>query len=539
MSGLAPIIGAAALAGCQPAAPAPTPTPSRGPAGPPTAEPTPAADARATPVAGSARVGGSVVWAADADPVSLDPYAATSDAALQAWGDVTYQSLTMFDDKLRVVPALAEAWTNPDPTTWLFKLRRGVRFHDGHELEPADVVFWYERIAASADSGAFAPIRKVEPTGASSVRVTLDSPHAPLLATFAGLRGSAIVSRRSAGQLDLARHAVGTGPFKIVEYVPGRHISYARHADYWERPLPYLDAVRLELAGAPAERVSALRSGQLRYAIVTPDEASQLADARSVRIVSGPGARQWVHHLNVARPPFHDVRVRRAVALALDRRAAVERLFGGHARLSGPIPTGLQEWGIAVDRLPYRRDLAAARGLLTEAGLPDGFATVIVTTAELAPRGISTLLAEQLRAIGVQADVHVVDRGAILQLMQARDFDVVADGNGFWPDPDGYLTPTYRGGGPRHLSAWSSDTFDGLIDRARTTVEPPDRAKLYEDAQAILLDEVPSIWWCTEDRLEAMHDSQQGYKPSFTGRRAALKTTWIDRSDRTREQGGR
>ena len=485
------------------------------------------------PAAGAPRPGGSTVWAADADPSSLDPHAPSSDAALQAWGDLTYQSLTMFDEKLRIVPALAESWTHPDPTTWIFNLRRGVRFHDGHELDAEDVVFWHQRVTATATGAAgpeaFARIQKVEPAGTYSVRMTLSAPHAPLLVAFAGLRGSAIVSRRSAAQVDLARQALGTGPFRIAEYVPGSHITYLKHADYWEHGLPYLDTVTLKLVAAGADRVAALRDGRVRYASVSPDEARQLADARDVRVLAGTGPRQWVHHLNTARAPFHDVGVRRAVALALDRRAVVERVFGGQGALTGPIPTGLQDWALPSERLAYHRDLSAAKDLLVEAGLDGGFATVIVTTADSAMLGTSTALAEQLRGIGIRADVHRVDRGALLQLMQAGDYDIVADGSSSSLEPDDYLTPIYRSGGPRNVSRWSSEAFDELVDHARTAIEPPERKRLYDDAQAILLQEVPSIWWCTENTLEALHASHRGYAPSFAGRRTFLKTTWLDR----------
>ncbi len=495
-------------------------------------ESTPPPAARRTSQVAATRSGGSTVWGASAAPISLDPHASTSEAALLVWGDLVYQGLTMFDQNFKVVPALAESWTNPDPTTWLFTLRRGVRFHDSQELRADDVVFWHQRITAAAtaapDRAGFAAIAAVEPVGMYRVRVTLNTPYAPLLTLLAGLRGSAIVSSRAMHNFDLERETAGTGPFRVAEYVAGSHVTYTRHGEYWERDLPYLQTVTLKLVSDAVDLVDELRSGRVRHASIGPDQARELADARDVRVLEAPGARQWVHHVNVGRPPFDDVRVRRAVALALDRRAAYERVFGGRAVLTGPIPPGLTSWATPSERLPYRHDLGAARLLLAEAGLPEGFDTVVVTADEPRSLGLSTILAEQLRGIGVRAQVHRVNRGSLLQLMQARDYDIVADENGFSPDPDGYLTPTYARDGARNLSRWGSERFDQLLQAARTTIEPPTRQRLYEEAQRTLLDEAPSIWWCAENQLEALHHSQKGYHQSYTGRSTFLKTTWVE-----------
>ena len=510
--------------------PEPKPTPTTSAAGKP--------GAQATPALGPPKPGGSVVWAAEADPLDLDPHTAASFPSLQAWADLTYQSLVMFDENLKIVPCLAEAWRlSDDRLTWTFTLRQGVTFHDGSELEAEDVRFWFERIKAPETPApyrtAFSPITKVEPRGKYEVTFTLAAPHAPFLATLASLRGSAIAPRRWRERAGAAARtaAVGSGPFRIAEYVPRRQIRYIRHREYWERGLPYLDEVRLEILPDETQRVEALRSGRVTYAMVGPAAAQQLK--RDLTVLSSPGPAQRVMVFNTQRKPFDDVRVRQAVALVVDRQAAIERALGGEGRLTGPVPTGHGEWAIPPESLPYRRDLATAKHLLNEAGYADGFEATIKTTPEYPSMiGTAALMADQVRALGITLKVDQLEWGALARAVAANDFDLYAHGIGFLPDPDGYLVPHASWGhdpGTLGLTTWQNARYDELVEQARMQLDPGLRKRLYDEAAGIVLHEAPLLWWFTENTIEAIHPSIKGYRQSFTGRRIGLKRTWLDR----------
>ncbi len=520
-----------ATSACQPA-PVPrsdgaaTSAPRAGAAPPSTPAPGGHADSR--------RRGGSLAWAVDAGPSSLDPHRATDEASIRAWADLTYQSLTMFDANLKVAPALAETWTHPDPTTWIFKLREGVRFHNGDELEAADVVFWFERIrageTAAPDRPLFEAVRTVEPRDQYTVAVTLAAPHAPLLSTLAALRGSAIVPRRWAANAKLADDAVGTGPFRIEEYAPGSHMRYVRSPSYWERGLPRLDDVTLRIVPDEEARIAGLRTGEYHVTAVRPAAARQLSSDRTVQLLASAGPRQLVHRLNTQRKPFDDVRVRQAISLAVDRRAAIEQLAGGHASLTGPVPSGHGDWSLAPDRLRYPRDVGRARQLVAEAGYGGSARTTIKTALGHATLlRISTLLAEQLKEIGIEADVAQMDGASLRQTVAARDYDILAAEIPFLPDPDTSLTPPFHSRGADNTAQWSSPRFDELVDTARQTMAPAERKRLYDEAQMTLLDEAPAIWWFAEHNVEALHASVRGYVQSFTGHRGGLKRAWVER----------
>jgi len=496
--------------------------------------------AQAAPPTPTPKTGGVLAWAvgADADPGDLDPYTNRSVASVRAWGDLTYQSLVMYDDQMKLVPALAETWVNTSPTTWTFKLRQGVTFHDGSEFDAEDVRFWFERLMAPATASphraAFAHIAKVEPHGRYEVEFTLTGPYAPFLATFASLNGSAIAPRRwlqGAGAASKTT-AVGSGPFKIAEYVPGSHITYARHAGYWEKRLPYLATVTLSFLRDPDALVTALRDRQVHGATIGADLLARVRSERSLTLVSAAGATQHMTIMNARRKPFDDVRVRQALALVVDRTAVVTQLAGGEGQLTGPIPTGLGSWATPLDELPYQRDLPAARALLADAGHASGFAATIRTTAESpALLGIATLLAEQLRPLGITLTTEQVSGSTLATAHRTHDFDLLAYIAGLQPDPDGYLSAIYHANGAQNASGWQNRRFDDAVNAARTVLDPGQRRALYNAASGILFDEAPHIWWFTENRLavvQADPPTVRGYVPAYNGQRGLLKTAWLD-----------
>jgi peptide/nickel transport system substrate-binding protein len=479
-----------------------------------------------------------VSWAAEADPVNLDPHTSASFSSVQTWGDLTYQSLVMFDEHLEIVPCLAEAWTvSDDRLTWTFKLRQGVTFHDGSPFEAEDVTFWFDRTKAPETAAPykswFSQIAHVKPKGKHEVEFTLSAPYAPFLATFAAMRGSAMVPRRWMQRAGAAARtsAVGSGPFKIAEYVPGSRIRYVRHPDYWEKGRPYLDEVTFTIIPDEAQRVEALRSGRVKYAAIGPAAAQELK--RELTVLSSAGPSQQLTSFNTTRQPFDDVRVRQAIALTVDRTAAIEQMLGGEGRLTGPMPTGHGDWPVPPNALPSGKDLARARELLAEAGYPDGFEATIKTTLDQpALFRTSSVLANQVQAIGITLHVERLAWGALAAAVEAGNFDLHATEIGFLPDPDHYFSlytsQAVLPGRPA-FTAWQHTRYTEIVDQARTVMDPGARKALYNEATAILLHEAPSIWWFTENTIEAVHPSVKGYRQSFTGRRLGLKETWLDR----------
>jgi peptide/nickel transport system substrate-binding protein len=520
--------------------PTPEPKPTAAPPAPapkPTLSTTPGQGEAAAVPSGPPKQGGKLVAAAEAGPADLDPYADNSLVARQAWGGLVYQGLVMYDEHLTLVPCLAEAWVNTGPTTWTFKLRQGVRFHDGSEFEAEDVRVWFERVArpAAAQSSTWpGVVARVEPRGRYEVEVTLAAPYAPLLASLAGLRRSAIAPRgwlqRAGGSLKTT--AVGSGPFKIAEYVPGSHIRYVKHPDYWETGLPHLDEIVLEIEPTEQARAAALRSGQVRYAVLGPGAERPLRSETSLAVRSSPGPTQLVTQVNASRPPFDDVRVRQAIGLAVDRKQAVEKVLSGGGLLTGPMPTGHGTWALDPDALPYRHDPTEARRLLTDAGHSDGFeATIRLASDAPLASSLAALLTDQLRAVGIALRTERLDEAALGKARQTRDFDLLSENVDFLLDPDDYFRRYATGGsanGGDGFPIWANARYDEAIEQARSVLDPGQRKLLYDEAAGILLEEVPSIWWCTTNRVEILQTGVKGYAQTYTGLRTGLTAAWLD-----------
>jgi peptide/nickel transport system substrate-binding protein len=200
---------------------------------------------------GTPKRGGTLIAAQEVDPVSLDPHTNSNFSALQGYEQI-YESLTGYDEKTNLVPALAERWeiTNGGKT-YTFHLRPNVKFHNGQTMTAEDVKYSVERIldpkTASPWRNWLDPIKDMKIVDAGTIQMHLDAPYPALLGSFAGMRASAIIPKGLAERENLKIKAVGTGPFKLVEYVPQDHITYARNPDYWDKPLPYLDGLVLKV----------------------------------------------------------------------------------------------------------------------------------------------------------------------------------------------------------------------------------------------------------------------------------------------------
>lgn len=507
--------------------------PAASPAAAPAAQPTPPKATAAT-----VKRGGSIIIAQENDPVSLDGQKAQNYSAVQAI-EFTYESLTMYDDKLNVVPALAASWENPDPQTYLFKLRDGVKFHNGKELDAEDVKYSFDRLlakeTASPNLSWFDSIDKLEATSKNTVKMTLKNPYPPILANIAALRGSQIMPAGAAEKANLQMTAVGTGPFKIVEYVPQDHVTYQANPDYWDKGMPYVKDMTMKIMVDEDARVAGLRAGQIDYAFLSAEGKNRLKDTKDVTVLEGPRAWLVVHEYNCSRTPLNDVRVRQAIALAVDRQEVIDKAASGAGVLSGPVATGHTDWWIPPEDLKakyYKQDIAKAKQLLANAGLPNGFKTTIKCSPQY-PEFVSAtvVFAEQLKKIGIEAQIIQLEWGQFIKEVGAAgsfNFDIQTTARTFYPDPDVYLYQFYHSKGKLN-SGYRNAKIDDLLDQGRNVLDHAKRRDIYLQAQDILLQEYPQLWWYVGKNIEGLRNTVKDYAQSFSSRRFSLKHAWLDK----------
>jgi len=496
--------------------------------------------ARAASV-GTPRRGGVLIAAQEIDPVSLDPHTNSNFSALQGYEHV-YESLTGFDEQTNVIPALAEKWeiTNGGKT-YTFHLRPNVRFHNGQTMTADDVKYSVDRVldpkTASPYASWISPVKEVRIVDPLTVQMNLDAPSPNLLAAFAALRASGIMPKGYAERENLKVRAIGTGPFKLVEYVPQDHITYARHTDYWDKPLPYLDGMTFKTLTEETVRLAALRAGQVQYAALSAQGVAQLLGAPGIVVMKAPNAWVMSHHINATRKPLDDARVRRALRMAVDTNEVIQKAVYGAGVPSGPVPTGYGDWALDPKTLPYLKpDLDGAKKLLAEAGYPNGGFTVEIECSPEYPEFVASSLVVQdaLRKLNVTAQVQQMEWGAYVR---SRDREVVtqgreggqvfASGYTFRPGPDGYLDYYFSVRGAYNDGTYYSAKLESLMAQARSISNHDQRRSLYVEIQRIVLEDAPNWWWYTKYNIEALPSKVQGYRQSFTARRIFLKKTWI------------
>jgi len=482
--------------------------------------------------AGEPKPGGILQGAFELDPLSLDPHTNSNFSSLQGF-EHCYESLTTYDEEMNVIPALAEQWEiAEDGLTYTFTLRPDVKFHNGKTMTGDDVKYSIERVlnpeTASPWRSWLSAINEITVVEPLLVEMKLSEPYPDLLSSFAAMRASAIIPEGLAEEVNLQTTAVGTGPFKLVEYVPQDHITYERFDEYWGQPLPYLDGMVFKILSEENVRLAALQAGQIKYAAISAQGAEQLKNASNIQVLQSPYAWVDLTYVNVSRPPLNDARVRRAMRMAVNTNEMIQKGVFGAGVPSGPVPTGYGDWYLDPESLPYLEpDIEGAKALLAEAGYA-GERLVINCSPQYPDFVANAVVMQQaFQAIGMNVEINQMEWGAQNAAYNAKDYDLSNSANTFRPGPDGYIYAYFHTDGNLN-SGYSNPELDTLIEQARSTSDHDERVRLYTQIQQMLLEESPDFWWYVKYNIEAVANDLQGYVQSFTGRRMFLKQAWLN-----------
>jgi peptide/nickel transport system substrate-binding protein len=456
--------------------------------------------------------------ATDQSPVGLDPHVATS-FATQLITSTVYEGLTAIDAGLHVVPALAQSWTvSPDGKSYRFQLHPGVSFHNGRALTPADVVASIARVrdpkTGSPYASRFTAISAVEADGNDAVRITLGQPSAPFLAQLASL---AIVPPEAVP--DLARHPVGTGPFKFREWIPDTSITLDRNAAYWDQGLPKLASVTFNIVPEAATRLLGIQSGTYRM-LPSLDAATVAAldGSTRVKVLQVQDLAYSLIGLNASKPPFDKPEVRQAVNFAVDRAQIADAAYFGKAVPAGPLSPALHDWALPVADFPcYHSDPAQAKKLLQGAGLQLPVKVTLNVLGSLQQVvDVAQVVQAEMNKAGFDVTLNVQEQGRFIQDWRAGNFEAFASLNSGGPDPDDYFGRTFATGGATNVFKYSNPTLDKLLADARTSQDPAARKQMYDQAQRILACEGPAVHLTYGTLFTAIRADVQGYEPNAT-----------------------
>ena len=419
------------------------------------------------------------------EPPHLDPTAGAAAAIDEVVYANIFEGLTRIDRDGAVRPALAESWTvSDDGLTYSFRLREGVKFHDGTGFDSADVVFSFERAmaedSANAQKGLFEPIASVAAPDPASVVITLKRPTGHFLFNL-GWGDTVIVAPESAG--GNKAEPIGTGPFKFKRWVKGDRVELVRNEAYWGQPVALASAT-IKIIPDAAAAVAAMLAGDVdAFANFPAPESMSLfeADPR-FKVVIGSTEGETILSTNNGRAPFDDLRVRRAIAHALDRQAVIEGAMFGYGT---PIGSHFAPHHPAYVDLTgrYPRDLDKARKLLAEAGYPEGFkATIKLPPPTYARRG-GEIIAAQLAKIDIELEIIPVEWGQWLeQVFRGLDYDLTIVSHTEPMDIGIYARDTY-------YFDYKSPAFKAIMDRLTGAVGEAERYALMGEAQRKLADD--------------------------------------------------
>jgi len=462
------------------------------------------------------RNGGELVMMVPAEPPSYDGHREGTFGTVHPLAP-HYNTLLRIDPTdrtgTRPVGDLADSWTiSPDGLTYTFKLRQGVRFHDGSPMTSRDVKASYDKIifptggVISARKGTYQAVEVVEAPDPQTVRFRLKWPETSFLVNlaspFSWIFKADILARDMRWY---ETNVMGTGPFKFVEHVKGSHWVAKKNPDYWDKGKPYLDGYRALFISSSSAQVAALRGerAHAQFRGLSPVDRDILVQALGAKITvqESPWDCVSLVAFNHERKPFDDKRVRRALTLALDRHGASRSL----SRITvvkevGGIQVPGTPWATPPAELEklagYGRDVAAsraeARRLLREAGVPDGFAFTFKNRGLPQPyEPVGIWLIDQWRQIGLTVRQEVVEASAMVSVLRKGDFDVASDAQcNFVVEPDMDISKFQSVGvSDNNYGRYKDPVLDDLYIKQARAVDPEERRRHLRAFEKRLLDE--------------------------------------------------
>lgn len=499
------------------------------------------------------KVGGRLVWGNPYGPTTFDPVFCNEEGGINVIHQV-FLALLARDADNNLIPSLALSYENPDNLTWVFKLRKGVMWHDDNavfekgksrEVTAADVKYTFERILDPATKspriGLISNVAKVEVVDTHTVKITTKQPDAFLAENLPSVY---IIPKEAIDKLGpekFARNPVGSGPFKFVEFVPDSHVRLVRNDLYWNKP--YLDELLMKVIPDQNVLLVALESNDVQVArlIPSPEVPRIKADSR-YRAYPTPTSVYRYAAFNCEKPLFKDPKVRRALALALDIDSGIKAIFpeGVAIRAYGPVPKGILGWDNDLKDLwqggkdKAKQELEALGwkpgpdGILQKDGQKMQF-TIKTSSMDPNRQKFAVIISQQWKEIGVKADVLTLEWGTLVADANSGNTDVFVLGGYSGASGMGFLFHSKNHGAGGNSSRYTNKQVDELIDKGSVTVDAAQREKIWKQAQRLIVSEYAHIPLYHELMYQATSARVNEYIPSMTFN-SVKNNTWLTKN---------
>jgi peptide/nickel transport system substrate-binding protein len=505
--------------------------------------------------------GGTFRLRSHVQPVHFDPHATLASSTMIPLS-FAYSRLVKIKAGSSVVPGtqpveadLAESWERQGDAVYVFKLKKGVRFHpkpplNGRELTAGDVKFTYERFLAptNPNRGTLEVLDKIDAVDQYTVKFTLKEPFAWFVEALAST-STWIVAKESVekhGDLKKPESVIGTGPWMLERYDPGTRLSFVRNPSYFVSGLPYVDNVEITIDTDPASGFAAFLAGKYdfgpEYGMVVRRSDLEVAKQRKPNLQTRDytvvfGGITW---LKLDQEPFKDLRVRRALGLASSWREILETSAWalGHGLPNTAVPAALKDWALPVEQLSaegrrlYEQDTAGAKRLLAEAGFPSGIKFPLETTPGYGPDYVDAVQIglKNWKAAGIDAELKMKEYGAYISSTIFGKFEKVATGLfGAWTDPDSYLYRYYLPGQPLNAAGVNDPKLTDMIKLQRRTFDVARRKELVYDIQRYVAQQAYLLFGPSVGAVAAWEPHVKNFGPNighdYGGR---MMAAWLD-----------
>ncbi|MDQ0198738.1 glutathione ABC transporter substrate-binding protein [Neobacillus ginsengisoli] len=446
---------------------------------------------------GAVKEGGTLTVVRLSDATKLDPHFITDIPSANIVYQKVYETLVVPDKDMNIQPLLAESWKLVNDTTWEFKLRKGITFHDGTLFNAEAVKATFDRLldpkTGSPSRAKFEMINEVKIIDDYTVQLVLKYPYAPLLSILASSEGS-IISPKALKEnpQSLAQHPVGTGPFVFDSWKSGQEISLTKNDKYWGKKAK-IDRVVFKVVPEDATRLAMIETGEAQINDQVPvTEIDRIEASKTMGLYRTDGLAVEYVGFNVKKKPFDDVRVRKAISHAIEREAIIKGVYNNVGTLANSAMSP-KVFGYSKNVKPYNYDLNEAKKLLKEAGYEKGLKLTLLTSDRKERINMAEVIQSQLKGIGVDVKVQVMEYGAYVDMLAKGEHDMAIGGWGNATGDGDYnqynLFHSASQGPAGNSFYYSNPEVDKLIEQARRETNEAKRKELYEKAMKIELDD--------------------------------------------------
>lgn len=499
---------------------------------PPSQSPAPTPDAGSS--APAAPVEQVLKYGTDTWPAGFDPHTISAIAATRVFNQV-YESLISFNPDMTFQGVLAESWETPDDTTYIFHLRKGVKFHNGREMTAEDVEYSFNRILGKTDAGDigalgssasyYGGIDTIEVVDPATIKFTLKAPNAAFMSSLTSSYGAIVpkeVVEQNNGSLASIETMCGTGPFVYKDSVVDNYITLEKNADYWEAGSPKLDGITYYLMADESTRLAALRTGDINLCSLSALNLSEVQNDSSVKVLSYQSNNYTYLGFNLSSKKLQDKNVRQAMSLAVDRDAIIDYVYNGEATVSTFVAPAMGHWvWDAPKESPlYKKNIDEAKKLMEAAGYSDSNRMTLTVAAGLLDsiRDTVVILQQQLKEIYIDVEISNLESGEYVDIWGKMDtpeagFDAMCGQNGSGTDPNRAVSFFFSSTGNANVWGYKNDKVDELCAQGVATTDESQRETYYLEAQKIVIDECPNLFFASPMEYFFVSAGLEGFAP--------------------------